>query len=213
MNLPKIIIPAREGSKGFPEKNRKLFKETAKIIPREFYDNTYVTSDDDEILSMAKNKRFVPYRRRDELSNDTASMKPVLIDVARSEGFLSEEIIIMLYLTYPERTWEDVQKAYSFYIESEVRSMLCKKKWKGTHPALCMFADGESRGKQLFKHNLYRRQDYPPIFEISHFIFIGHVGELQNLNLNLYNDDTIFYPIADPIDVDMEEDYGKYTGK
>ena len=31
----RIVIPAREGSKGLPHKNRKLFKYTADIIPEE----------------------------------------------------------------------------------------------------------------------------------------------------------------------------------
>jgi CMP-N-acetylneuraminic acid synthetase len=65
-------------------------------------------------------------------------------------------------------------------------------------------------GEQLRPHNLYRRQDYPKVFEISHFIAIFNVDELENLNDNLYNNNTIFYPIKDIIDVDTKNDLDKF---
>jgi CMP-N-acetylneuraminic acid synthetase len=67
------------------------------------------------------------------------------------------------------------------------------------------------RGKQLIPHNLYRRQDYPKVFEISHFISIFMGFELDNLNSNLYNNDTIFYPIDNIIDVDTQKDLDSFT--
>ena len=87
--------------------------------------------------------------------------------------------------------------------------LLCKKDIKGTHPYLYMFDLGDNKGKQLIEHNLYRRQDYPKVFELSHFISIFKVSELDNLNNNLYNDETIFYQINNVIDVDTVNDLNK----
>jgi CMP-N-acetylneuraminic acid synthetase len=67
-------------------------------------------------------------------------------------------------------------------------------------------------GKQLKAHDLYRRQDYPVCFEISHFISIFTSGELYKLNNNLYNGSTLFYKIPDMIDVDYRTDLKKLDG-
>jgi len=48
------IIPARKDSKGIPFKNRKLFDYTAKTIPKSECKNTIVSSNDSQIISLAK---------------------------------------------------------------------------------------------------------------------------------------------------------------
>lgn len=194
------VIPAREGSKGLPGKNRLLFEYTANIIPKDLAENVIVTTDDNEIIKKALDYGFIVIERSKKLSSDTASMKDVLIDVRSEMGLKDEDIIVMLYLTYPERTWKDVCNALKFYDYHRGLSLLCKKRIK-TNPFLCLYENG-FRGKQVIKHNLHRRQDYHPIFELSHFIFISDAWNLDNLNLNLYNEDTIFFQIKDCVDVD-----------
>lgn len=193
------VIPARKGSKGFPGKNRKLFDFTYGIIPKECRDRTIITSDDDYILDMVKDCRKI---KRDKfLSSDIANIKLVMCDVVNQFDLRDDDIIIMLYLTYPQRTWDDVNKAFDRFLYSYADSLLCKKDVK-THPYLCI----DKNGSQIVSHDLYRRQDYPKCYEISHFISIFRVGELQNLNNNLYNDNTYFHYIEDVIDVDYEND-------
>jgi CMP-N-acetylneuraminic acid synthetase len=121
--------------------------------------------------------------------------------------------VIMLYLTYPERTWDDILKAYKFFITNNSKSLLCKKQIKCTHPYLYMLELDNNMGEQIREHNLYRRQDYPKVFEISHFISIFNTNVINELNNNLYNKETIFYPIDDIIDVDTEKDLNKFIGK
>jgi CMP-N-acetylneuraminic acid synthetase len=68
-----------------------------------------------------------------------------------------------------------------------------------------------NRGSQLFYHNLYRRQDYPECFEISHFISIFNSNELNRLNNNLYNNDTYFMEISkNAIDVVEQKDLDRF---
>jgi CMP-N-acetylneuraminic acid synthetase len=112
----------------------------------------------------------------------------------------------MLYLTYPERTWLDIKDAYTFFVDNEANSLLCKKDIKSTHPYLYMFDLDNNKGSQLVKHNLYRRQNYPVVFEISHYVCIFNVNEFTNLNNNLYNDETFFFKIDDVVDVDTKTD-------
>lgn len=206
----KIIIPARRNSKGLPFKNRSLFFATLHSIPKEYYDHLLVTTDDEWIISLCINQHIKYVVRPADLADDHASMKDVMRDVFKHFDDIEPATnVIMLYLTYPERTWDDIKKAYDFFIDMGANSMLCKKEIKSTHPYLFMYELEDNKGKQLIEHNLYRRQDYPKVFEISHFITIFKAGELENLNLNLYNKNTVYQLIEDKIDIDTEEDLKK----
>ena len=216
----KIIIPARFGSKGLPLKNRKLFKYTADTIPKEYKNSVWVTTDDDIIKELAKEYGFNVIDRPAELADDYCSTKQVMNHALDSCNAKFAEDVIMLYLTYPQRTWNDIELAYQFFKNSytdtggKVRSLLCRKEIQ-TSPYLYLEESGKDGlfGKQLKPHDLYRRQDYPTCFEISHFISIFIVDELQYLNNNLYNDSTIFYKINNIIDVDYQADLIKLNGK
>jgi CMP-N-acetylneuraminic acid synthetase len=205
----KYVIPARRNSKGLPFKNRKLFDYTIKSIPYEFLSSVIVTTDDEVIIEKCKSFGVNYFFRDPSLALDETSTKDVITDLV-NRGLLSDDdICVMLYLTYPERNWDDVTKAILFIDKNKAKSLLCKKDIQGTHPYLFMFDNNDNTGTQLVTHNLYRRQDYPKVFEISHFISIFEVTELFNLNNNLYNKDTIYYPIGNVVDVDTKNDLSK----
>ena len=206
----KIVIPARLGSKGFPLKNRQLFKYTADSIPKEKATDVWVTTDDPEIKGLSLDYGFNVIDRPDSLSTDAASIRDVMFHAISEIGAQPNDLIAMLYLTYPQRTWDDVQNALdyflNFYQAGITRSLLCKKETK-VHPYLHLYEHGLDGifGRPIVQHDLYRRQDYPRCFEISHFISIFRASELVFLNKNLYCDSTVFYPIEDKVDVDYED--------
>jgi CMP-N-acetylneuraminic acid synthetase len=212
----RIIIPARRGSKGFPGKNIKLFEYTANSIPDEFRKNVTVLTDDPIISEMSKRWNFECLDRPESVSNDTASTKS-LIKWYIDHHIPSEQMdqfspLIVLYLTYPERAWNDVEKAISLFQINGTSSLLCKKDVE-VYPFLILKEDGELHGSQLFYHNLYRRQDYPKCFEITHYVCILYPKVINKLNDNLYNRDTIYMKI-DPkiVDVDSEKDFKRING-
>ena len=210
----KIIIPARKGSKGLPFKNRKLFKYTADTIPITMYDSVYVATDDHEIAKLAESYDFNVLPRPKKVSNDSASTKALMeyaIDNIELDN--EDDTIIMLYLTYPERSWSEVEAAVSEFTRSGSKSLLCKKEIS-TSPFLVLKEEKNGKGSQLFYHDLYRRQDYPKCFEISHYISIFRVSSLFELNNNMYNSDTFFLKIEkDVIDIDTKKDLNKLNGK
>jgi len=199
----KIIIPARKGSKGFPLKNRLLFKYTAKIIPPDVF--VIVTTNDDNILEQAREYKFNCIFRKPSLCTDEANLKDVILDAIDEYEISKDEFILNLSLTYPERTWTDISDFIELFRIVDNKSMICAKEPK-THPYMCVYQDG----RQVVSHNLYRRQDYPKVFQISHFISGAFAGEHKNLNNNLYNDDTGFFHIEDKIDIDTKDDYDKF---
>ena len=202
-----LFIPARRNSKGLPFKNRKLLEITLNKIPHALKNSVLVSTDDEWIIEKCKEKKINFLKRSEAASSDVASTKTVVLE---ANEFL-EEKIIMLYLTYPEREWQDVERCFSFFKQTQAKSLLCKKELK-TSPFLMMYEKG-NKGQQIIEHNLYRRQDYPKCFEISHYISIFTKKELDKLNNNMYNEDTIFYSIQNPIDVDTKQDLEEYNEK
>lgn len=212
----KIIIPARLGSKGLPFKNRKLLDFTLDSIPERMMDKVWVTTDDLHIAEVSRSRGVKVIVRPTHLAEDTTSIRDVMVHALEELKVKPDEIVTMLYLTYPERTWEDVLGAIEFfsthYQAGLSDSLLCKKEVK-VHPYLCLQEHGVDGifGKQLVQHDLYRRQDYPSCFEISHFVSIFRAGTLAKLNRNLYCETTVFYPIREVIDVDTQKELNEFN--
>ena len=156
---------------------------------------------------MNEGKRFNVHNRPEHLCTDTASIKDVLSCVADDYKMAGGDIIVMLYLTYPERTTQDIRDGIEVFKKVGAKSLLCKQDVK-SHPFLCI----DEFNNQVIKHDLFRRQDYPPYYEISHFLAIMYVDELPKLNKNLYSKNTYFMPIKEVIDVDYISDYEKHRG-
>jgi hypothetical protein len=133
----------------------------------------------------------------DATYNDYVDMQINGIDVSYDEG----------------ETWEDIGKAYlSFKLNRNQSSLLCKKKII-TSPFLMLKEETNNKGSQLFYHDLYRRQDYPNCFEISHYICIFNIKSINKLNNNMYNNETIYYSIGDVIDIDEKKDLDCFEGR
>ena len=207
-----ILIPARRGSKGLPKKNQLLLDYTLLKIPLEYHNRIIITTDDDYIINKVKNKYpncNIHYRSKNS-ALDIAPTKECIEEAVKDLSLSGD--IIMLYLTYPDRQWEDIIRAYKWFLENKSTSLLCKEPIK-SHPYLCMYEKENNKGKQIVKHNLYRRQDYPKCFRLCHMISIFKSGELKSLNNNLYNEDTDFYKISQTIDVDTYNDLKKFREK
>ena len=200
----KILIPARRNSKGIPFKNRKLFKYTADTIPQEYRESVYVFTDDDVIREQGEGYGFTSVIRSPDSASDESTTKDMMEDFC--SNFPSDnDPVAMLYLTYPQRTWEDVDMAINTFKSLNLGSLLCRKTVKQT-PYLMMFDVGSGLGEQVVKHNFSRRQDYRECFELSHYISIILPSELGTLNNDLYNEHTYFMEINETVDVDTPED-------
>ena len=200
-----FFIPARAGSKGFPHKNRILFEKTAEIIPPSLRDRVYVSTDDAIVFKKAKNYGFNAYWRLPHLCTDEASVKDVLINFAEKVD-LQYKNIILLYLTYPERTWEDIEKIYKKFLLNSSESLVCCEE-VNDHPYLMVYKESNNI-TPVVKHKLYRRQDYPKCYVISLFVAVYRINILNKLNDLLYNDDTCLFLLEQKkIDVDYQKDY------
>ncbi len=204
-----FIIPARRDSKGLPFKNRKLLDYTINNIPIELHEKTIVTTNDEKIIEKLSATNINVLRRDEQLCLDDISIKDVMLDVVKKFQMKSNDTIVMLYLTSPDRKFSDIKKILGYYYERKIKTLTCCVEPK-THPYLVLFKKENQKGEQVIKHDLYRRQDYPECFEIRHFVCIFQVDEIQKLNSNMYNESTIFYKIDSNIDVDHENDLKEF---
>ena len=204
-----FIIPARRDSKGLPFKNRKLLDYTINNIPIELHEKTIVTTNDEKIIEKLSNTNINLLRRNERLCLDDISIKDVMLDVVKKFQMKSNDIIVMLYLTFPDRKFSDIKKILDYYFDREIKTLTCCVEPK-THPYLVLYKKEDQKGEQVVKHDLYRRQDYPECLEMRHFVCIFQVDEIQRLNNNMYNESTIFYKIDNDIDVDHENDLKEF---
>ena len=204
-----FIIPARRDSKGLPFKNRKLLDYTINNIPIELHEKTIVTTNDEKIIEKLSATNINVLRRDEQLCLDDISIKDVMLDVVKKFQMKSNDTIVMLYLTSPDRKFSNIKKILDYYYERKIKTLTCCVEPK-THPYLVLFKKENQKGEQVIKHDLYRRQDYPECFEIRHFVCIFQVDEIQKLNSNMYNENTIFYKIDSDIDVDHENDLKEF---
>lgn len=204
------IIPARKGSKGLPGKNRILFDYTAETLKDKVGDISsmvVVSTDDPVIMAKTQEYRFKAIARPDFLSTDNASMKGVILHAICEIDMKPEDIIVVLYLTYPQRTSEEIQKHLEVFQgdNHSNQSQLCRKEVKES-PYLMI----DESGYPIIENNLYRRQDYPRVFKRSHYICILKAKYIFQLNENLYNEATGYMWIDNVIDIDTPEDLKEY---
>lgn len=108
------IIPARGGSKGVPRKNIKLLDGepliayTIKAAHRSMIDRTIVSSDDDEIIAVARSYGAeVPFKRPLELATEDATSLSVVLhalDYVEKEDNFFTGFVVFLQPTSPFRT-------------------------------------------------------------------------------------------------------------
>ena len=111
------IIPARGGSKGIPRKNvidvcgKPLIAwSILQAKHADQIDSVWVTSDDDEILSVAESFGARPIRRPAEISGDQASSESAwlhALDAIEAQG-VSVDLVVAMQATSPLREPSDL---------------------------------------------------------------------------------------------------------
>lgn len=107
------LIPARKGSKGIKNKNlidlcgRPLIHYSIQASINSIVEETWVSSDSDEILETSKNLGAYTIKRPKELSEDNSTSESVLIHFAKNIDF---DILVFIQCTVPLIKSEDINK-------------------------------------------------------------------------------------------------------
>jgi CMP-N-acetylneuraminic acid synthetase len=185
------FIPARKGSKGVPGKNKKMFKgkplvqwsiEHAKET--KLFDYIFVSSDDDDILQIAKDCNVIPVERHKELANDTANLDEVLYDFFSRPGHECTNVCL-LPPTSPLRLAKDITAMYRF-IKMKKYWTVISVRWddfigwvdKATNKGAIPTYNVSNRPRRQERNNFFMENG--AIYWFKHEIFIAYGQVIAN---------------------------------
>lgn len=214
------IIPAREGSRGIPEKNirllagRPLLEYTVKAaFSSGVIDRLILSTDSEKIASLGRRLGVeVPFLRPKELAQDETPMLPVLqhaVSFLEERGWFSE-IVVLLQPTAPLRKPQHIRDALSL-----LRSTHCDSVVSVTEIPLhfspdyvMKIVDGKllnflPEGKQLT-----RRQEARPAYSRDGTVYAVRRDVLMD-RYTLYGTDCrpLLIPREESITLDTWEDW------
>ncbi len=211
------IIPARGGSKALPKKNilnlagNPLISWTIEAsLNSSYITKTLVSSDDDDILDIARKRGAETLKRPSELSHDTASSASVISHALKALHQMHErfDYIILLQPTSPLRKTQHIDEAFDKMLAKKARALisLCPvdnkilKAFKETKEG---YIEGISNNEFPFT----RRQDLPETYMSNGAIYIIKTEEFEKTQ-QLFSDRCISYIMdkASSADIDTKED-------
>jgi len=186
------IIPARGGSKGLPRKNilplggKPLIAWTIDAAKdSEYIDELILSSDDDEIISIAKKYGCnVPFKRPKRFATDESTTIDVLFHSIqffknRSIGF---DYLVLLEPTSPLRKTIDIDSAIKLLNQnrSKADSIVGVSKVEDTHPVFDVRVNNEGLISPFigdsFKVN--RRQDIEDLYYFEGSVYVSDIQVL-----------------------------------
>ncbi|WP_298440716.1 glycosyltransferase [uncultured Ferrimonas sp.] len=157
------VIPARGGSKGIPRKNLRpindkplIFYSIKACLDAKTIDRVVVSTDDEEIALIAKRFGAQVILRDNSLSDDLATLDPVIEHAAdAAEKLFSESYshVVTVQPTSPLVTAEDINSVVSILLESSANTVLTAV--DDRH--LCWTKEGE-RYVPVYKNRVNRQQ-------------------------------------------------------
>lgn len=198
------IIPARGGSKRIPKKNIKEFCGKPIIaysieaaLKSGLFDTVFVSTDDDEIKSVAlKYGAEVPFLRSKENSGDFSSSSDVIVEVLEKLKDKDKiyDIVACIYPTAPFITENKLINAYKLFSASNAKSLVSVVAY--SFPPQRSFHISNDRLKLNFpEFNEKRTQDLSDIFHDAGQFYFGRVDSYMK-EKRFFSDDT--YPFVLP---------------
>ncbi len=173
-------ICARGGSKGLPRKNvlpfagKPLIAHTIEqALACSLIDGVYVSTDDDEIMEVARQfGAQVPYRRPTELASDDAAKIPAIEHLVAHLEKRGEVVatIVDLQPTSPLRTQDDLAAAIGMRGQAGLIVSVSEPSHNPYYSLVEVQADGVLRLSKPGTH--VRRQDVPAVWGLNGSIYV-----------------------------------------
>ncbi|GAB5564475.1 MAG: hypothetical protein Wins2KO_15380 [Winogradskyella sp.] len=216
MNKVLAIIPARGGSKGIPLKNLTMVNGKPLIdwtinaaLQAKCINDIVITSDNDDILSHAKTfKDVVCIQRPRNLAEDDTPTEPVIEHALLSVVIEDYSVVVLLQPTSPLRQPEDIDAAYSKFINSNATALISVMKPQ-KHPlkSFKVSEEGYLDGLVNNEFPFMARQKLPQVYYPNGAIYMIYVDTFMT-NKTLLTNKTIPFEMSDynSIDVDTIDD-------
>lgn len=214
------VIPAREGSKGLPGKNIRLFRGKPLLLwsvehgmSSRFVDRVIVSTDSEEYAVIVQNSGVdVPYLRPKSLASDTATSVDVIlhaVDFLEAHGE-AYDILALLEPTSPLRNPKDIDEALELLLSRpEAESVVSISLIEAHHPAYLMekMATGFLKS-YLPNFKVIRRQDIQPLHFLDGTVYISWIDALR-ARKSFYHEKTLGYevPKYQSFEIDDMDDF------
>lgn len=183
-----VIIPARAGSKRLPGKNIKelngkpLIQHSIDFALEHFVkDSICVTTDDNEVINIAKNRGLqIPFTRPDELATDAASSEDVIFHALNHYELQGEKFqyILLLQPTSPFRKSSHIEQAYLQFDEigEELEGVISVAKKKRDYLKLLVVDNKEGFLEKPFVNSIEAGEN---VYEINGSMYLLKVEALK----------------------------------
>jgi len=217
MTKPKVlgIIPARGGSKGLKRKNiaplggKPLITWSIEAgLTSRYITTTLVSSEDSEILAIAKKYNAETLIRPEALAQDSTLSEPVIAHVLAQLEAGQYEYLVLLQPTSPLRTSDDIDKAFELLLNSDADALISV--YEPSHHPLKAFNTSQEGYLQGLVNDTYpfmRRQDLPKAYYPNGAIYIIKVATFLKTQ-KLFTPKTLPYLMSEihSIDIDTQAD-------
>lgn len=212
------IIPARGGSKGLPRKNilpllgKPLVAWSIEQAKESKYiDRIVVSSDDDEIIEVAKNfGAEVPFKRPKYLAEDDSKTIDVIFHTIKFyREFDDKDICVLLEPTSPLRDAVDIDNALELLTKNKkAESIVSVAEVVAQHPIfLSKLEEGFIRPYLDKGFQILRRQELDKLYFFEGSLYISYIGSLK-AHKSFYHENCLAYivPKWKSFEIDDEVD-------
>lgn len=209
------VIPARGGSRGLPGKNIKNLMGKPLIAysieharGSKYIDRTIVSTDDEKIADIARSLGSeVPFLRPKRLAKDKSSSIDVLLHAIKwmeTKERSAFDIIVLLHVTTPLRSAEDVDKSIELLFKSNTDNVFSVTE-ADKNPYYNMVEVDRSGEAALVKRGNYvNRQSAPKVFDMNSSIYVWWKDVLRDKK-SLFPGHTRVYIMPKERSVDIDD--------
>ncbi len=212
------LIPARGGSKRFPQKNiktlggRPLIDWTVKAALNSSHVSRVVVSTDCEGIRTAAEQSGaeVPFLRPQELSTDTSTTNSVIMHALEYMGPENFDYVVLLQPTSPLRTSADIDSAFHLLERKNACGVVSVSMCEHS-PLWCSELPEDGSMEGFFKPEVFglRSQDLPDFYRINGAIYLYLTDSLVKNSGIHYNEGVYAYkmPKERSVDIDTYDDF------
>jgi CMP-N-acetylneuraminic acid synthetase len=209
------IVPARCGSKGFPNKNiakigEKTLLELAISVGLDckIIDDVYISTDCREYENIGLNAgaKSVGLRSK-EFATDTAKSIDVVTNLV-SKLEEKYDYLVLLQPTSPIREPKDIENMIKLIEENKSDACVSVTQFEEPHPYKLKSIDNKGYVKSFIEGTISEvpRQSLPEVYALNGCIYITKIENILNEKTFL-PEKTIPYIMNTNINIDTEEDY------
>ena len=216
------VIFARGGSKGVPRKNIRLLAgkrliayaiETA--LASKLIDRVVVSTDDKEIAAVAREYGAeVPFTRPPELAHDDSperlAWQHAIRTLEAAEGQPKMDAFVSIPPTSPLRAVEDVDACIQTLLESDADIVITVKPAERNPYYNMVVLDKAGYARLVIPADraIYRRQDTPPVYDMTTVAYAARPEFVLNANSMFEGKvKAVIVPAERALDIDTELDF------